>query len=125
MDVPPLLGRELAGTGLTIAEWVDNGESTAERPIAPLHRHLSDDEAWYVLEGALGFVRGDERLVAPAGSAVLVPAGVPHTFWNAGPGRARYLIVMPARVAALVAAFHEPGADPRSLFPRFDAELLV
>jgi mannose-6-phosphate isomerase-like protein (cupin superfamily) len=124
MDAPPLLGHELAGADFTIGEYVDRGESSAERPVAPLHRHLADDEAWYVLEGTLGFIRGDERLVAPAGSAVLVPAGVPHTFWNAGPGEVRYLIVMPARVAALVAALHEPGADPRALFPRFDSELI-
>jgi len=93
--------------------------------VAPLHRHLEDDEAWYVLEGRLGFCRGGERLLAAAGSAVLVPRGVAHTFWNAGPGRARYLILMSPRVAALVAALHEPGADPRELFPRHASELLA
>ena len=52
--------------------------------------------------------------------------GTPHTFWNAGPGRARYVIVMTPRIAALVAAIHEPGAvdDPPALFRRFDSELL-
>ena len=95
--------------------------------MAPLHRHLADDEAWYVLEGTLGFIRGDERLEAPAGAAVLVQRGLAHTFWNAGRGRARYLIVMTPRVAALVAAIHEPGAlaDPPGLFRRFDSELLA
>jgi mannose-6-phosphate isomerase-like protein (cupin superfamily) len=125
VEVPPLLGASVEGNDFVVAEWVDNGESSAERPVAPLHRHLADDEAWYVLEGRLGFVRGDERLEAPAGSAVLVPRGVPHTFWNAGGARTRYLIVMPPRVAALVEALHEPSANPRELFPRFASELLV
>ena len=126
MTVPPLLGRQLEGGDFVLAEWVDEGESSPERPVAPLHRHLADDEAWYVLEGTLGFIRGDERLEAPAGSAVLVARGTPHTFWNAGPGRARYVIVMTPRIAALVAAIHEPGAldDPPALFRRFDSELL-
>src|SRR6476660_464459 len=108
--VPPLLGNRLEGGDFVLAEWVDDGVSSAARPVAPLHRHLADDEAWYVLEGALGFVRGDERLEVTAGSAVLVPRGVAHTFWNAGAGRARYLIVMTPRIAALVEAIHEPGA---------------
>jgi len=126
-NVPPLLGERLLGADFVVGEWIDDGETSAEWPVAPLHRHLSDDEAWYVLEGTLGFIRGEERLVAPAGSAVLVPRGLAHTFWNAGGDRARYLIVMTPRIAALVEAIHEPGAreDLPGLFRRFDAELLV
>ena len=123
MDVPPLAGRSLAGHDFTVAQRADDGESSAERPIAPLHLHRSDDEAWFVLEGALGFVRGEERLVAAAGAGVLVPRGVPHTFWNAQPGRTRYLIVMPPRIAALIEALHEPYDDLAGLFSRFDSEL--
>ncbi len=127
MTVPPLLGAGLEGDDFVLAEWVDDGDSSAARPVAPLHRHHGDDEAWYVLEGTLGFLCGDERLEAPAGSAVLVPRGVAHTFWNAGVGRARYVIVMTPRIAALVAALHEPGAfeDAHALFRRFDSELLA
>jgi hypothetical protein len=126
VQVPPLLGSELAGHDFVLAEWVDDGESSAERPIAPLHLHERDDEAWYVLEGALGFRRGGAVLEAGAGAAVLVPAGVPHTYWNAGEGRARYLLVMTPRIAALLAALHEPGARDRldELFARFDSRLV-
>ena len=38
-----------------VAEWVDEGETSRDRPIAPLHLHRSEDEAWFVLEGRLGF----------------------------------------------------------------------
>jgi mannose-6-phosphate isomerase-like protein (cupin superfamily) len=123
-DVPPLLGMALDGSEFTVAEWADDGESSAERPIAPLHVHERDDEAWYVLEGALGFRRGDELLEAPAGSAVLVPAGVAHTYWNAHAGRTRYLIVMPPRVAALIRALHEPFDDLDEVFRRFESRLV-
>ena len=123
-ELPPLLGEALAGSQFTVAEWVDENETSAERPVAPLHLHRSDDEAWYVLEGALGLRRGDELLHAPAGSAVLVPAGVPHTFWNAAGARTRYLIVMPPRIAGLIAALHEPFDDVDALFARFDAALV-
>ena len=124
MIVPPLRHAQVGGTDFVLAEWTDAGESSAEQPIAPLHLHRSDDEAWYVLEGTLGFHRGDERLDAPPGSAVLVPRGAVHTFWNAGAGTARYLIVMTPRVAALIDALHEPGAfdDLPGLFERFDSE---
>lgn len=34
-------------------------EGYAPELIAPLHKHHNDDEAWYVLEGTLGFQIGD------------------------------------------------------------------
>ena len=122
--VPPLLGETLAGGDFVVAEWVDEGETSAEWPTAPVHLHHRDDEAWYVLEGALGFRRGEDELFAPAGSAVLVPAGVPHTFWNAAGSRTRYLIVMTPRIAALVAALHEPFDDIHLLMAAFDSEIV-
>ena len=96
--------------------WADEGVETVG--------HLADDEAWYVLEGTLAFRRDDETIEAPAGSAVVVPAGVAHTYWNAGAGRARYLIVMPPRVAALIRALHEPFDDLDALFRRFESRLV-
>lgn len=125
MDALPLADGPLHAGDFVIAEWRDDGETSAERPIAPLHVHFSDDEAWYVIEGRLGFVRGDERVEAAAGSAVLVPRGTPHSYWNATAGPTRYVIVMTPRIAALVDALHEPGGfdDPSALFARFDSEL--
>jgi mannose-6-phosphate isomerase-like protein (cupin superfamily) len=92
--------------------------------IAPLHVHHADDEAWYVLEGTLGFRLGDEEIEARAGSAVLARRGTPHTFWNAGTVPARYLLVMTPRIAHLVEAIHEPDADVRALFAQHDSEIL-
>jgi mannose-6-phosphate isomerase-like protein (cupin superfamily) len=127
---PPLAGTVLgAGDGaFVVAEWSDDGETSRERPIAPLHVHRSDDEAWYVLEGTLGFQLDDTELVAPAGSAVYAPHGVAHTYWNAGGVRARYLIVLTPNLMRLIDEIHATqsrDADSmRRLFASFDSELL-
>ncbi len=123
MEVPPLLGGRLAGRDFVLVEWVDDGESSAERPIAPLHVHDADDEAWYVLDGRLALRRGAEVLELPAGSGAIVPRGVAHTYWNAGPSRARYLLVLTPRIAALIDAVHEPGASLPDVFARFASRL--
>jgi mannose-6-phosphate isomerase-like protein (cupin superfamily) len=93
--------------------------------IAPLHVHHHDDEAWYVISGQLGFRLGDDEVVAHAGSAVLARRGVPHTYRNAGDSEAVYLLVMPPRIAQLIEAIHQPGADIPALFRAHDSEILL
>ncbi len=51
------------------------------------HSHPPDD-MFFVLEGTLSFLVGDEWVDAPAGSFILVPGGVTHTFDNRGDTRA-------------------------------------
>ncbi len=124
----PLAGDQIGGAGsdFVIVEWTDTGTPEIDW-IAPLHRHLSDDEAWYVLEGTLRFKLGNETLEATVGDAVLAPRGVPHAYGNARPGhRARYLLVMTPRIHALIDALHGPDADdPARVFAAHDSELLV
>jgi mannose-6-phosphate isomerase-like protein (cupin superfamily) len=127
--VQPLAGNEIGGPDgdFVIAEWEDDGTSWGRsHAIAPLHVHHSDDEAWYVLEGTLGFVVGDKEVEAPAGSAVLVPRGTPHSYWNARPEPARYLLVMTPRVRRLVEELHDPANREimAEVFRRYGSELL-
>ena len=126
MKAPPLAGHTLSSRdgSLALAEWKDEGESSQDRPIAGLHVHHSDDEAWYVLEGTLGFRLRDKTIEAPAGSAVLAPAGTPHTYWNAGQETVRYLLIAPPRLFELIRELHEPGADFAEVFRKYDSELL-
>jgi mannose-6-phosphate isomerase-like protein (cupin superfamily) len=119
----PLSGRTLgvASGDFVIVEW------TAEigvHLIAPLHVHHGDDEAWYVLEGELGFRLGDLEVAAPAGSAVVAPRGTPHTYWNAGNTEARYLLVMTPKIARLIEAIHAPDAVLAEVFAAYDSEIL-
>jgi mannose-6-phosphate isomerase-like protein (cupin superfamily) len=65
---PVLAERPLAppGAGLVLVEW--RAPPSAQH-IAPLHVHHGDDEAWYVLDGALGFRLGGDVVEARAGGA--------------------------------------------------------
>jgi mannose-6-phosphate isomerase-like protein (cupin superfamily) len=73
------------GTQFLIAEWSDYGSPPGPpRPIAPLHVHHEDDEAWYVLEGALAFQLGDQVVEVEAGGAAFAPRGVAHTYQRNG-----------------------------------------
>ena len=125
--VTPLAGGQIgrAGSDFVIVEWMDAGDSEWEW-IAPLHVHYADDEAWYVLEGALRFRIGDEDFEAGPGGAVMAAKGTPHAYGNARKGiPARYLLVMTPRIRALVQALHEPGAsDYPAIFRAHESELL-
>ena len=111
----------VAGDDLVLVEWT---AEVGKHRIAPLHVHHSDDEAWYVLEGALGFLLGEDEVIATKGAAVLAPRGTPHTYWNAGDTEARYLLVMSASIARLIGAIHAPDADIPALFAAHDSEIL-
>jgi mannose-6-phosphate isomerase-like protein (cupin superfamily) len=128
---PPLAGHVLGSINDTfvVAEWRDpGGPPGPPRLIAPPHLHRSDDEAWYVLEGMLHVRVGKEDVEAQAGSAVFVPRGTPHTYWNPGPGPTRYLLVMTANIYRLIQEIHAmPERTPpalRAMFAKYDSELL-
>ena len=59
-----------------------------------LHRHPYE-EVFVVHEGRARFAAGEEELEAEAGRVVVVPAGTPHRFVNAGEGRLRVTAVHP------------------------------
>ncbi|MEV6492801.1 quercetin 2,3-dioxygenase [Actinoplanes sp. NPDC051633] len=46
----------------------------------PLHRHLEEDEMFYVLSGTAQFRCDGENFTAGPGDFVLLPAKLPHTF---------------------------------------------
>jgi len=93
--------------------------------VAPLHVHNLDDEAWHVISGALRFRLADREFVASAGETVLVPAGVAHTFGNAGPEPSRYLLIVPSRLDELISSLHSVSAAERAaVYRRYESELL-
>jgi mannose-6-phosphate isomerase-like protein (cupin superfamily) len=123
VQVDPLLGNAIGSTGdsFVIAEWA---AEVGDHWIAPLHVHDQDDEAWYVLEGTLGFRLGENDVEARAGSAVFARRGTPHTYRNAGATPARYLLVMTPRIAHLIAEIHRPGADVAAAFAAHESRLV-
>ncbi len=58
-----------------------------------LHVHDNVDDTWYVLEGRMALLCGDEEYVAEAGDWVSMPRGVPHSFRVVGDRPARILVV--------------------------------
>ncbi len=82
-------GRAQTGNAFTVGEFISRPGSGP-----PPHIHHVEDEAFYVLEGALTLRLGHRVVEAPAGSFVLVPSGTVHMFSNTRPETARVLNLM-------------------------------
>jgi len=109
-----------AGTVLhnpVTGEYARVVEHTEERAVGELlavpgaavagpHLHPAQEERFEVLDGLMGYRRGDERGELRAGESVTVPAGVVHDWWNAGDGdlRARVTVAPPGLFAAMIGA---------------------
>jgi len=116
----------IVSDSFVIADWTDRGQTSRERPIAGLHLHRSDDEAWYVLEGRLGFRIGDSEREVGAGESILVTRGTPHSYWNAVAEPTHYLLVMAPRIHQLIEALHSGERDDWArIFEEHDSELLA
>jgi mannose-6-phosphate isomerase-like protein (cupin superfamily) len=115
-------GGSVRGSKLVIQDVPAEGLASE---VAPLHVHHADDEAWHVIAGALRFRFADEEVIAGAGATVLVPAGVAHTFGNAGPEASRYIIILPARLDEMISLLHEADrAEHAAIYRRHESELL-
>ena len=79
---------------------------------APLHVHHPEDEGFYVLQGSVEVVVGDESVELAAGQHAFGPRGVPHRF-TVGPDGARMVWVLtPAGFEDLVEAVSVPAETP-------------
>lgn len=105
------------GRSFDVHEWTGSGPDY-------LHVHHSDDEAWHILEGTLTFRFPDRQVEAPAGTTVFVPAGVPHTYFEAH-GPTRYLIILTPRLRQLIAELQQtPRAQHRGVLRRFQSDIV-
>ena len=67
------LAGEQSGGDWAVVEWrVRAGDEP------PIHTHTREDEALYVLEGAITAYVGDETIEVEAGSFAALPKNVPH-----------------------------------------------
>ncbi|QIR35387.1 cupin domain-containing protein [Tolypothrix sp. PCC 7910] len=67
---------------------IQPGETT---PVLHIHRHT--EEMFYVLEGEVEIIVGNQTVQGLPGAFVLVPPGTPHTFSNLGNTPAKLLIM--------------------------------
>ena len=106
---------------------------------APLHVYHREDEAFWVLEGELEILVGEDTFRASAGSFVRLPKGVRHTYKNVDMRPARVLaLIVPAGLEKFFEEVGKPGTDLSSpppfeeedierflaLAPRYGAEIL-
>lgn len=92
--------------GLTVAEFV-NPPGFAP----PLHRHLAEDEMFYLLSGTAEFRCDGEVLAAGPGDFVLLPVGLAHTFLVGSDEPLRALqITTPSGFEGFAAAAGRPAA---------------
>jgi len=59
----------------------------------PQHIHKAEEEAFYVLEGELNIQVGERTIKGTAGSFVLIPRGIAHTFWKAEAEPVKLLVI--------------------------------
>lgn len=85
----------------------------------PLHIHTNATEAFYVLEGEYRVFLDEQEFACPAGSFILIPAGIRHGFRvGAAPSRKLNLYTPAAMVGyfdELSAAVKDGDADPARL----------
>jgi len=80
----------------------------------PMHRHDFGTESFYVLEGTVRFVVGDDEETHGPGGLAHVPRSVPHSFEVLGDEPARVLdLVAPAGLWDFFAECGEPATELR------------
>lgn len=89
LDIVHKVSAKGSGVSLTIEEW-----GLPPGAVIPPHTHAREDECSFVLEGALTCFVGGEVVVAPKGSYVVKPRGVPHAFYNAGEATVRVMEIL-------------------------------
>lgn len=82
----------------------------------PRHVHHREDEAFWVLEGAVTFEIGDTTIVAHAGDYVFGPRDIPHRYAVGDAGCRMLFITIPGGFEDLVIEMSVPAAS-RTLPP--------
>ena len=101
-------GAETRGR-LTVAEFVNPAGFAP-----PLHRHLEEDELFYLLSGTARFHCDGETFSAGPGDFVLLPVGLAHTFAVGPDEPLRALqITTPSGFERFAAAAGEPALERR------------
>jgi quercetin dioxygenase-like cupin family protein len=79
---------------------------------APLHVHEREDETFFVLEGTVRFVTGDDERTGGPGTLGVLPRGLPHAFVVTSPTARLLTMVTPAGFEGFVTGAGEPAASP-------------
>ena len=99
-------GEESGGSYFAMEALVPSGGGP------PPHIHRNEDETFYLLEGQMTFLLGDDSVVAGPGDFVNVPRGTVHSFRNDGSELARMVLTFtPAGIEKFFEETLEPALD--------------
>jgi quercetin dioxygenase-like cupin family protein len=90
----------------------------------PPHRHVGNDEAYFVLDGLVEFRVGDEVFPGRSGTFVLVVAGEAHTFGNTSDEPARLLVLHAPALDGYFEELEQLWAAPEPPRPDEEAALM-
>ena len=88
IDFTVKAGEVQEGNGAAFLEYVTR---QGEEP--PDHTHTTEDEIFYVLEGAITFRCGEETFDLEAGGFIFLPRGLPHGYTIRSENPARLIVV--------------------------------
>ena len=101
----------LADAGQTGGRWSMMEQLLPQGSGPPPHKHPWSDETFYILDGDVTFLIGDDIRTAGAGDFVMVPRDTRHGF-RVDSGTARFLNgYTPASMEALVAELGTPAPE--------------
>ncbi|WP_348263823.1 cupin domain-containing protein [Telmatobacter sp. DSM 110680] len=94
----------------------------------PLHKHLYQEEYFYLISGEVRFAVGDKRLTLGAGDSILGPRGIPHTF-AAVEGKRSHLLISFSPAGKMEdflrdTAVPNPPVQDAEFFRRYGMELV-
>jgi quercetin dioxygenase-like cupin family protein len=105
-------GEETGGTYFAMEALVPPGGGP------PPHIHRNEDETFYIVEGAVDFLLGDDTITAGVGDFVNVPRGLVHCFHNAGTDPMRMILTFtPAGIEKFFEETLERALDPTQAPP--------
>lgn len=96
----------------------------------PLHVHISQDEVFYVLEGAYYFQVGEEKHHLSSGDSIFLPREVPHAYTQVSERGKMMVILQPAGkfeefLVTVAALDHEPAhKEMEKLFVDYGMKLV-
>jgi mannose-6-phosphate isomerase-like protein (cupin superfamily) len=91
----------------------------------PPHRHLAEDELFYVFEGSISFTMGNETRVIGPGQSAFVPRGTTHGYVNTSRTEARMIAVYsPSGMEGWFREVCTPVTDESALPPAVTPELI-
>jgi mannose-6-phosphate isomerase-like protein (cupin superfamily) len=91
----------------------------------PAHRHVNCSEAFFVLDGLVGFEVAGGALTGGPGDFLLVPRGEAHTFGNAGEEPARLLVLHAPAMDAYFEELHQLWSGEQPPDPAAERELMA